>query len=93
MMKVVLKAYDLNNPKSSSRAMKAVSSLEGVESIKVDREKKTLTVIGNIDPYEVVCKLRKLMDAAIESAGPNKEENKEAVEKKKKEEEEKRRWN
>ncbi|KAI4370105.1 hypothetical protein MLD38_018486 [Melastoma candidum] len=77
VMKLVLKVHDLHDPKSKRKALKTVSSIEGVDSLAVDKEKKTLTVVGDIVVYNVVCKLRKLMNVDIEVAGPNKEEKKE----------------
>ncbi|KAI4370098.1 hypothetical protein MLD38_018479 [Melastoma candidum] len=77
VMKLVLKVNDLHDPKSKRKALKTVSSIEGVDSLAVDKEKKTLTVVGNIVVYNVVKKLRKLMNVDIEAAGPNKEKNEE----------------
>nr|POE99177.1 heavy metal-associated isoprenylated plant protein 39 [Quercus suber] len=56
--------------------MKAVSSLAGVDSISMDMKDKKLTVTGDIDPVDVVNKLRKLCFTEIVSVGPAKEEKK-----------------
>ncbi|KAL8556739.1 hypothetical protein ACS0TY_004269 [Phlomoides rotata] len=56
--------------------MKAVSSLSGIESLAMDMKEKKLTVIGNIDPVQVVSKLRKSWHAEILTVGPAKEPEK-----------------
>ncbi|XP_059662280.1 heavy metal-associated isoprenylated plant protein 39-like isoform X2 [Cornus florida] len=63
--------------------MKAVSSLQGVESLAMDMKEKKLTVIGHVDPVEVVSKLRKLFHAEILTVGPPKEPEKKKDEPKK----------
>ncbi|XP_015967349.1 heavy metal-associated isoprenylated plant protein 12 isoform X2 [Arachis duranensis] len=54
--------------------MKKVSSLSGVESISVDMENKKFAIIGEVDPVDVVEKLRKLCNAEMVSVGPAKED-------------------
>ncbi|XP_068315694.1 heavy metal-associated isoprenylated plant protein 39-like [Pyrus communis] len=83
MTKVVLK-LELYGDKCKKRAMKAVSGLEGLDSISLDMKDKKLTATGDIDPVDLVERLRKLCRTEIVSVGPAKEE-----EKKKKEEEKK----
>ncbi|KAM1020870.1 hypothetical protein ACFX15_041286 [Malus domestica] len=56
--------------------MKAVSGLEGLDSISMDMKDKKLTVTGDIDPVELVARLRKLYHTEILSVGPAKEEKK-----------------
>ena len=75
MKKVVLK-LEVYNEKSKKKAMKAVSGLEGLDSISMDMKDKKLTVTGNIDPVDLVERLRKLCRTEIVSVGPAKEEKK-----------------
>lgn len=86
---------DWNDEKGKQKAMKAVSSIPGIQSISMDTKDKKLTVIGDVDPVCIVSKLRKLGHTDIVSVGPAKDPKKEAEEKKKaeerKKEEEKRR--
>ncbi|KAJ1404402.1 Heavy metal-associated domain, HMA [Sesbania bispinosa] len=56
--------------------MKSVSGLSGIESISVDMKDQKMTLIGDIDPVHVVCRLRKLCHVEILSVGPAKEEKK-----------------
>ncbi|GFP81019.1 hypothetical protein PHJA_000245200 [Phtheirospermum japonicum] len=65
--------------------MQKVSGLSGVQSIALDLKDKKLTVTGNIDPVDVVGKLRKLCYAEIVSVGPVKEPEKKKEEPKKEE--------
>ena len=51
-------------------------NLIGVDSISMDMKDKKLTVTGEIDPVDVVNKLRKLCFTDIVSVGPAKEEKK-----------------
>nr|KYP74850.1 hypothetical protein KK1_007543 [Cajanus cajan] len=67
----------MHEDKIKTKAMKAVSGISGVESVSVDMKDKKLTLTGDIDPVQVVAKLRKLCRTEIVSVGPAKEEKKE----------------
>ncbi|XP_057802797.1 heavy metal-associated isoprenylated plant protein 39-like isoform X2 [Salvia miltiorrhiza] len=62
--------------------MKAVSSLPGIESLAMDMNEKKMTIIGNVDPVEVVNKLKKSCFPQILTVGPAKEPEKKDGEKK-----------
>ncbi|CAA2992404.1 heavy metal transport detoxification superfamily [Olea europaea subsp. europaea] len=68
--------------------MKAVSSLSGIESLAIDKKERKLTVVGDVDPVEVVGKLRKSWHTEILTVGPAKEPEKKKEDDKNKDEKE-----
>ncbi|XP_042503093.1 heavy metal-associated isoprenylated plant protein 39-like isoform X1 [Macadamia integrifolia] len=77
MKKVVVKV-EVYDAKSKLKAMRAVSSVSGINSISVDMEKHLMTVIGEVDPVDIVGKLRKFWQhTVIDFVGPPEEPKKE----------------
>ncbi|CAL9111194.1 unnamed protein product [Musa textilis] len=73
--KVAVKV-DVHDGQDKTRAMEAVSSFKGIDTISVDLKDKKLTVIGRIDPVRLTRKLRKHYHAEILSIRSEREEEK-----------------
>ncbi|TKW24118.1 hypothetical protein SEVIR_3G031500v4 [Setaria viridis] len=63
-----------NDAKEKRKVLKAVSALPGLDLISIDMKASKLTVVGMVEPIELVTKLRKLWHAEILSVGPAKED-------------------
>ncbi|GER46681.1 heavy metal transport/detoxification superfamily protein [Striga asiatica] len=76
-MKIIVVKLEFADEKINQKAMKTVSGLSGVQSITIGPKVKRLTVTGDVDPVDVVEKLRKLCHTDLVSVGPAKKPEKE----------------
>ncbi|GMH09373.1 hypothetical protein Nepgr_011214 [Nepenthes gracilis] len=73
MKKSVFK-LNIHDDKDKRKVLTTVCSLSGIDS--VDVKGSALTVIGMVDPVQVVGKLRKKWQVEVVTVGPAKEEKK-----------------
>ncbi|XP_044483001.1 heavy metal-associated isoprenylated plant protein 43-like [Mangifera indica] len=72
MKKIVIKV-SINCQICQTEVLKAVTKLTGINELSVDREKGTLTIIGDVDPVSVSDRLKKIKKyPEIVSVGPPK---------------------
>ncbi|KAJ1690571.1 hypothetical protein LUZ63_014726 [Rhynchospora breviuscula] len=73
MKKIVVKVTIIRE-KCKTVILESVAKLDGIQSLNLDEEKGTLTVVGNVDPVSIINSLKKKkMAAQIESVGPPEE--------------------
>ncbi|XP_049376659.1 cyclin-dependent kinase G-2-like, partial [Solanum stenotomum] len=75
VQKIALK-LEVHDNKGKQKAMKAVSTLSGIETLSIDLKEKKLTVIGDVDLVQVVGKLKKILLHPEILVGPTKEPEK-----------------
>ncbi|KAL0290729.1 UNVERIFIED_CONTAM: Heavy metal-associated isoprenylated plant protein 39 [Sesamum calycinum] len=76
MTKKLVLNLEVRDQKQKEKAMKAIAGLSGIESLAIDMKEKKLTVVGEMDPVQVVVKLRKRWHTDILTVGPAKEPEK-----------------
>ncbi|KAJ1273373.1 hypothetical protein BS78_06G275000 [Paspalum vaginatum] len=67
---VLLLDLQEHDDREKRKLLKAASAFPGIDMISVDMKERKLTVVGLVDPVEVVTKLRKLWHAEILLVGP-----------------------
>ncbi|GAA0165571.1 hypothetical protein LIER_20946 [Lithospermum erythrorhizon] len=72
-MKTEVKIDSIHDQKVKTKVLKVISKLTGVDNISVDREKRIVTIVGDVDPIKLVSKIRKIADCVeVVTVGPPK---------------------
>ncbi|XP_010276938.1 PREDICTED: heavy metal-associated isoprenylated plant protein 26-like [Nelumbo nucifera] len=64
---------NMNCLKCKKQVLQSITKLQGIDSITVDMEKGIVSVIGDVDPIQIVCRVRKTgRIAELTNVGPPK---------------------
>ncbi|KAG6781048.1 hypothetical protein POTOM_013929 [Populus tomentosa] len=66
----------MNDEKTKQKAIEAVATIYGVDSIAADLKEQRLTVTGEMDTVAIAKKLKKIGKVDIVSVGPSEQEKK-----------------
>ncbi|KAI3516564.1 hypothetical protein L1887_15483 [Cichorium endivia] len=69
LKKVVVKV-DVHDNKHKRKVLKTISGLSGIESLEMDMRDNKLTVVGHVDPIDIVRILSNCCHAEIVAVGP-----------------------
>ncbi|KAG9149060.1 hypothetical protein Leryth_010666, partial [Lithospermum erythrorhizon] len=59
MIQIIELGVDIHSDKVQAKYMQIIAELTGINTVKANTEKGTITIVGEVDPFKIIKKIRK----------------------------------